>query len=89
MAKNVTVKRSGNVNLWKVRVNGVDLGFNGSTSTRALPAGPNLLEWYVRGAPGSKYTIEITEPAEALMTYSGTLDGAQKDSGQIQFEVES
>jgi hypothetical protein len=41
----------------------------------------NALTWFVRGAPGSKYAIEVASPPDAKFKHEGTIDASTKDGG--------
>jgi hypothetical protein len=59
----------------------------GSVS-RDLSEGDHALTWFVRGAPGSEYTVSITNPLSAHFSHKATLDQSTKDAGLHWFRVE-
>jgi hypothetical protein len=79
MPKQITIKRSGNVDLWLVRVDHHDVAFDGDTFTHDIDPGKHVIQWFVRGGVGSSYTIEVTQPPEAAFkTPLTVLDESEK-----------
>lgn len=79
--KQLTIKRSGTVSLWKVQFDSSGVKFASSSRTLDVAPGQHVVQWFVRGAPGTTYTVEVTEPAEAAFKFTATLDEAEKDVG--------
>jgi len=46
-----------------------------------LDKGNHPLTWHVFGAPGTRYSIEISEPENLKFKHEATLDNEQKDAG--------
>lgn len=64
------------------------LTFVNGVSTWGVRGGArHALQWFVRGAPGSSYTIRITRPKEATFEHSATLDLDMKDAGLHWFSI--
>lgn len=87
MPKQITIKRSGTVGLWKVSIDEHDIHFDGDTFTHDISPGEHLLQWFVRGGVGSTYTIEVTAPPEAKFSYSHTLDESERAGGHVWLKV--
>lgn len=87
MSKQITIRRSGNVDLWVVRLDQHDVPFEGDSFTHDIGPGEYVLQWFVRGGAGSSYTIEVTQPPEAVFKYNGILDPTQKDAGHVWLTV--
>jgi hypothetical protein len=64
------------------------LQFTAGRAWRDLPPGSHALQWFVRGAPGTTYTIKITRPAKIRFEHTATLDGDQRDAGVHWFVLE-
>lgn len=78
----VTVKRvvpQGGV--LKVMIDGSALTFANNTAARNLAAGDHPLQWFVKGVPGTKFAVEITEPGTAVWSEEAKLDSSGKDAG--------
>jgi hypothetical protein len=87
MPKQIVIKRSGNIDLWAVRVDQHDITFEGDTFTHDIPPGQHVVQWFVRGGAGSTYSIEVTQPPEAAFKHSNTLDGSEKDAAHVWITV--
>lgn len=58
------------------------LTFTSGKAKRDIKEGvDHALTWFVRGAPGSKYTLEITAPPDAKFKAEGVIDASTKDAG--------
>lgn len=87
MTTSVKFKRSGSAAV-KAFVNSEPLNFGADGEAIAkVESGEHPLTWVVIGAPGSNYTISITEPESCKFSHSATLDTAMKDSGLQWFKV--
>lgn len=49
--------------------------------------GEYILFWYVKGPPGSTYSITISSPREAEYQLTKTILASGKDQGSFRFEV--
>lgn len=86
--KEVEFKYQGTVSLFQAQLDGKKLKFKDGKVVKTVRPDTDLpLQWFARGAPGTKYTIEITRPKEAKFSYSVSLDGHQKDAGVFWFSV--
>jgi len=85
--KQVTLKRSGNVDLWKVLLNGSAVAFNSGSASVKLAPGQHTLQWFVRGGVGASYALEITAPPESILKHTAVLDASEKDGGHAWFTV--
>ncbi len=66
------------------------LKFANGKAIRKLGEGqPHVLQWFVRGKPGTSYAIEITRPRAARFAHSAILDREMKDAGLHWFSLES
>lgn len=86
-SKQITINRSGNVDLWSVRLDEHSLPFNGDSFRSDIAVGQHVLQWFVRGGPGASYTLEVTAPPEAAFKYTGVLDASEKDAGHVWITV--
>ncbi len=85
----VSVKVSG-ATVRKVWIDGVGLTFDGhGEGTRSVTANTyHPLQYMVRGAPGTKYSVAITDPPSVTNEHNGTFDSSQVDMGGWWFNVE-
>jgi len=82
MATAVNLTYSSNADLFRAQVDGKTIKFVGGKATINVTSGVNhALQWFVRGAPGSKYTIEITAPKPSVFKHQATLDADRMDAG--------
>jgi len=80
--QSVTFKLEGTVAIAVVRVNNKKLTFVGGEARTNLKEGEqHVIQWFMRGAPGSTYKLEITDPPLVKMSHLGTLDADMKDAG--------
>ncbi len=86
----VTVTFDGNTDASEVRIDNVPvlLGTGEATVTVDGNASDHSVMWFVRGAPGSEYELQITAPASAKFTRSALIDGSTKDAGLHWFHVD-
>lgn len=88
--KNVEVKFADGTSVFTVSIDGKKLQFVNDTATLKLQGGQEYtIQWFVRGEPGAKYTIQITKPKEAKFTHSATLDESKKDAGVFWFKIDT
>jgi hypothetical protein len=86
--KEVEVKFTGGASLFVVSIDGNKLQFAGDTASVNLAGGHEYtIQWFARGEPGAKYTIQVTKPKEAVFAHSATLDAAKKDAGVFWFKI--
>lgn len=52
-----------------------------------LPGSEYVVFWYVKGLPGSTYSICISSPREAEYQLTKTLLGSGKDHGSLLFSI--
>jgi hypothetical protein len=62
---------------------------NGRAATRVKAQEQHALQWFVRGSPGSRYTLEITKPRAARFVHTAILDREMKDAGVHWFSVDN
>ena len=87
--KTVEVKFEATGAIFSVSIDGKKLQFVNGTATRSLAGGKEYtIQWFVQGAPGTKYKVQITKPAEAKFSQSATLDGTGKDAGVFWFTLD-
>ena len=87
--KETGVKFTGGASLFVVSIDGKKLQFVNDTATVKLRGGHEYtIQWFVRGEPGAKYTIQITKPKEAKFTHSAALDVSKKDAGVFWFKID-
>ena len=86
--KTVFSKKGTTAELFKAYLDDKELIFKNDEATLYLPKNTEqVLKWFARGKPGSKYVIAITEPEWARFSHSATLDDSQKDAGIYWFKV--
>lgn len=86
--KETQIKFTGG-SLFVVSIDGRKLQFSGDTATLKLTAAQEYtIQWFVRGDPGAKYTLQILKPKEAKFTHTATLDAAKKDAGIFWFKFD-
>jgi hypothetical protein len=78
--KTVRLSRSGGT-IWKVRIDGQNIPFAGSSASKQLPPGEHTIQFFVRGPNLSSYSLEVTAPQEAKLKFAGTFNQLQKDQG--------
>jgi len=59
------------------------------SASRSEPKGSHVLDWFIEGPKGTKYTIAITAPPESVWSHSATLGSDGKDAGLKEFPVDS
>ena len=80
--KTVEVRFTKTADLFMALIDDKRLQFTNGVATRDLRENEDhALTWFVRGAPGSKYTIEVASPPEAKFKHEGTIDASTKDAG--------
>ncbi len=83
----VTIKKTTSA-LLSALVDDKTVRFNGDgVAVVKAAAGQHSLTWVVRGQPGAKYTIEITDPQQLKFSHSATLDVSMRDGGLHWFTV--
>jgi hypothetical protein len=88
MAK-VSISFGGSTDVSQVKIDDVPVLLGvGKTSVELGGGEEHGIMWFVRGSPGSDYTVEITAPAEAKFTHAATIDGSTKDAGLHWFRVD-
>lgn len=87
MADSVEVDISVKAEIAKATVDGVNVRFRDGDGVVKVKPGNHALAWAVRGAAGTKYTIQITAPKEAVFSHSDTFDDEQFDAGFKWFTV--
>ena len=84
----VTVKRTAPDDAaFRAHIDGVALTFKDGEATKNVSSGEHALTWFIHSAPGSKYSIAITAPAEAKFEHKATIDGSLKDGGLHWFMI--
>ena len=58
-------------------------------ASKSEPKGQHVLDWFIEGPKGTKYTIAITSPPESVWSHSATLGADGKDAGLKEFPVNS
>ena len=87
MAK-VSISFGGTVDVSQVKIDDVPILLGSGNASVELGTGQEHgIMWFVRGSPGSDYTVEITAPDEAKFKHSATIDGSTKDAGLHWFQV--
>ena len=81
----VKVKATGP--LIRVFIDGIRLQFNGSSSSKEVPAGEHVISWVVRGAPGSSFSVAITAPSSSTFSKEAKLDSTMLDAGVHFFQT--
>jgi hypothetical protein len=80
--KTVEIKFTKTADLFMALIDDKKLKFTGGVATRDLKENIDYaLTWFVRGAPGSTYTIEVAAPPDAKFKHAGTIDASTKDAG--------
>lgn len=87
MANSVEVNMSVKAEVAKVMVDDAVLKLKGGEATVKVQPGNHTLTWAVRGAAGTKYTIKITAPKEAIFSHTDTFDEEEFDAGLKWFKV--
>lgn len=83
----VKLKASGTVDKIVVRINDRKVSFVSGKGEAAVKDGKeHPMQWFVRGATGTKYVVEITAPVSAKFKHEATLDDSEKDSGLYWFK---
>ena len=81
--------KASKLDLARVDINGKRLSFGdeGKVDVSVKTGRRYYLHWFVRGKPGSKYSIRITKPAFKRFRHDATLDADGMDFGRhtIQF----
>ena len=84
----VKVSYDGGTDLSQVKINDALVLLGNGEASVGLEGGPeHALTWFVRGAPGSSYTLKITAPDEAKFTHEATMDSSTMDAGLHWFTV--
>jgi hypothetical protein len=87
MAATVDVVISVQAEIAKLRVDDKDLKITAGGATVKAKPGNHALTWAVRGAAGTKYTVKITAPKEAVFSHTDTFDEEQFDAGLKWFKI--
>jgi hypothetical protein len=89
MMAQVSISFDGNTDVSQVKVDDVPVLLG--TGTTTVEVGDSGAEhgimWFVRGAPGSSYTVKITAPEEARFSHEATVDSGTKDAGLHWFRI--
>jgi len=85
----IEVKYESTAEFFAAAIDMKKLRFVNGAATRKVGAGQHALQWFVRGAPGASYTLQITSPRAARFAHAATLDGDMKDAGVHWFGLES
>lgn len=71
----------------QVQLDGKKILSNTGSVNRHLTKGQKyFINWFVKGSPGSKYSIKITAPDAAKMSRSKTLTQSGKDGNTFSFK---
>jgi hypothetical protein len=82
------VKVSTKAELIKVWIDDKFVPLRDGLGTLTVKAGSHhAISWRVRGAPGTRYTIEITAPEEANLKRGDTFDEDGFDAGVAWFKI--
>ena len=74
----------------KADIDNKNLKFDQNDSaSRSEPKGQHVLDWFIEGPKGTKYTIAITAPPESVWSHSATLGANGQDAGLKEFPVNS
>lgn len=88
MATEVSFVFSKTADLFSASVDMNPLSFSGGVARLSLAEGvEHSLQWFVKGMPGSDYSIEISSPDAAKFKHSATLGASLKDAGVHWFHV--
>jgi hypothetical protein len=88
--KTVTVRTTRDAGLLLVvRLDGVRLQLDGEgTGKKDMKRNAvHVIDYFVRGQTGGRYSVAITSPVESRLSRSGTLDADQMDVGHAYFFV--
>ena len=85
--KTIVIKIAGALDNARAFIDDVELFFDGGEARQNRPPGEHGLTWFVRGTPGTQYTIEIADPVEARFKREDTIDSSTKDAGVKWFRV--
>jgi hypothetical protein len=80
---------TGPCSLWLYIDNQLILTKSEITSVDLDSGGEYIVFWYVKGPPGSTYSITISSPREAEYQLTKTLLASGKDEGSFRFAVNS
>ena len=87
MPATVDVTISVQAEIAKILVDDKTVKLTAGTATVKVKPGNHTLTWAVRGAAGTKYTVKITAPKEAVFSHTDTFDEEQFDAGLKWFKV--
>jgi aspartate 1-decarboxylase len=76
----VKVSFKGSVDLAQMFIDDVHILTGEGSGTRELAEGDHALTYFIRGQPGSTYTLAISEPASVAYSRTATIDGSTKDA---------
>ena len=72
----------------KVWIDGTQMKLTNGKGQASVTAGVHhAISWAARGAPGTKYSIKITAPAEAKLERGDTFDEGKLDVAMAWFSV--
>lgn len=62
---------------------------SGETKNKSTDLGPgkHVVQWYVEGAPGTFYTLEISAPESAVVSIKKVIKPIGKDYGSFSFDL--
>lgn len=78
----VTIKFAGGVDLYMVLVDNKRVHIKNGKGDASVSAGMDFaLTWFTRGAPGTKYSLEVTSPPQCAFKHEETIDKSTKAGG--------
>lgn len=84
----VKVKFEGDTDIRRAFLNDKALTFDSDgEAQRNLAPGRHALSWFVRGTPGTEFSIAITEPEGSKFKVEDTIDPGTRDGGFKLFTV--
>jgi hypothetical protein len=87
MAKLITSTFVGNGSLWLFLDNNLIMQNTDSLTLELNNAEAYIVHWFVRGMPGSSYSITVSSPKEAQFQLTRGIAGSGKDYGAFQFKA--
>jgi len=86
----VEVSYSGDTDVSQVLIDDQRIMVGEGSASIQVPddGGDHALTWFVRGAPGSTYEVQLTAPETAKFDHGATIDSSTKDAGLHWFKVE-
>jgi hypothetical protein len=84
--KTVTLVRTGG-SVWVVNIDETSVAFIGNGASMAVEPGEHTIQFFVRGVPGSTFSLEITGPPEAKLKFEHTFDNHGKEMGSGWFTI--